>query len=80
MDSNVQVVGEFGLGEFVNRFQHGSLVMKLPDSDISKIPTLLFGSINGTIGVIASLPKEQFLFLEKLQVSSFRPLGYDSVG
>lgn len=52
----------------VNRFQHGSLVMQLPDSETTKIPTVLFGTILGIIGVIASLPRQQFQFLEKLQV------------
>lgn len=28
----LQTVGRYHLGEFVNRFQHGSLVMRLPDS------------------------------------------------
>lgn len=65
----VQMVGQYHLGDFVNRFRHGSLVMKLPDSEAAKIPTVLFGTVNGTIGVIASLPQEQFLFLGKLQVS-----------
>ncbi len=62
-----QVVGEFGLGEFVNRFQRGSLVMKLPDTEAARIPTVLFGTVNGAIGVIASLPKERFEFLWRLQ-------------
>lgn len=65
----VQVVGEYHLGDMVNRFQHGSLVMQLPDNETAQIPTLLFGTILGIIGVIASLPRERFLFLEKLQVS-----------
>jgi DNA damage-binding protein 1 len=60
-------VGQFHLGEFVNRFRHGSLVMKLPDSELSKIPTVLFGTISGVIGVLASLPKEHFGVLHKLQ-------------
>ncbi|KAF5752708.1 hypothetical protein HS088_TW01G00624 [Tripterygium wilfordii] len=63
----LEVVGEYHLGEFVNRFRHGSLVMRMPDSDVGQIPTIIFGTINGVIGVIASLPHEQFLFLEKLQ-------------
>ena len=66
----VQVVGEYHLGDMVNRFQHGSLVMQLPDNETAQIPTLLFGTILGIIGVIASIPQEQFLFLEKLQVSA----------
>ncbi|KAK0579839.1 hypothetical protein LWI29_032279 [Acer saccharum] len=65
----LEVVGEYHLGEFVNRFRHGSLVMRLPDSDVGQIPTVIFGTINGVIGVIASLPHEQYLFLEKLQTN-----------
>ena len=63
------MVGEYHLGEFINRFRHGSLVMRLPDSDIGQIPTVIFGTVNGVIGVIASLPHDQYIFLEKLQSS-----------
>ncbi|KAF2310806.1 hypothetical protein GH714_017398 [Hevea brasiliensis] len=63
----LEVVGEYHLGEFVNRFRHGSLVMRLPDSDVGQIPTVIFGTVNGVIGVIASLRHEQYVFLEKLQ-------------
>ena len=63
----LEVAGEYHLGEFVNRFRHGSLVMRLPYSDVGQIPTVIFGTDNGVIGVIASLPHEQYLFLEKLQ-------------
>ncbi|KAK6154837.1 hypothetical protein DH2020_009085 [Rehmannia glutinosa] len=65
----LEVVGEYHLGEFVNRFRHGSLVMRLPDSDVGQIPTVIFGTVNGVIGVIASLPQEQYAFLEKLQTN-----------
>jgi DNA damage-binding protein 1 len=67
--SRLDVIGQFHLGEFVNRFRHGSLVMRLPDSELSTIPTLLFGTINGVIGVIASLPQDMFDFLRNLQVA-----------
>ncbi|EEC79792.1 hypothetical protein OsI_21216 [Oryza sativa Indica Group] len=63
----LEVVGEYHLGEFVNRLRHGSLVMRLPDSEMGQIPTVIFGTINGVIGIIASLPHEQYVFLEKLQ-------------
>ncbi|XP_068656195.1 DNA damage-binding protein 1a-like [Aristolochia californica] len=63
----LEVVGEYHLGEFVNKFRHGSLVMRLPDSDVGQIPTVIFGTVNGVIGVIASLPHDQYVFLEKLQ-------------
>ena len=64
----LQVVGEYHLGEFVNRFRAGSLVMKMPDSEAAAIPTMLFATINGVIGLVASLPKAQFEFLNRLQV------------
>ncbi|KAI3937749.1 hypothetical protein MKW92_004607 [Papaver armeniacum] len=54
--ARLESVGEYHLGESVNRFRHGSL-----------IPTVIFGTVNGVIGVIASLPQEHYLFLEKLQ-------------
>ncbi|KAJ6836683.1 DNA damage-binding protein 1a [Iris pallida] len=63
----LEVVGEYHLGEFVNRFRHGSLVMRLPDSEGGQIPTVIFGTVNGVIGVVASLPHDQYIFLEKLQ-------------
>lgn len=63
----LEVVGEYHLGEFVNRFRHGSLVMRLPDSETGQIPTVIFGTVNGVIGVIASLPHDQYIFLERLQ-------------
>ncbi|KAJ1703919.1 hypothetical protein LUZ63_003698 [Rhynchospora breviuscula] len=65
----LEVIGEFHLGEFVNCFRHGSLVMRLPDSDTGAIiPTVIFGTVNGVIGIVASLPHDQYLFLEKLQL------------
>ncbi|GJT97135.1 DNA damage-binding protein 1 isoform X2 [Tanacetum coccineum] len=65
----LEVVGEYHLGEFVNRFRHSSLMMRLPDSDVGQIPTIIFGTVNGVIGVIASLPQDQYLFMEKLQTN-----------
>ncbi|KAL6546328.1 DNA damage-binding protein 1a [Orobanche minor] len=70
----LEVVGEYHLGEFVNRFRHGSLVMRLPDSDVGQIPTVIFGTVNGVIGVVASLPHEQYVFLEKLQMNMRRAI------
>lgn len=65
--NRLDVVGEYNLGEMVNRFRRGSLVMQLPDSDASRLPQLLFGTINGVLGVMASLPRAQFEFLDRLQ-------------
>lgn len=63
----LQVTGEYHLGEFVNTFRHGSLVMRLPDPEAKEIPTVIFGTVNGVIGVVASLPQDLFQFLLRLQ-------------
>lgn len=63
----LDIVGQFHVGDYINRFRRGSLVMKLPDSEISKVPTILYGTINGAIGIIASLPAEQYEVLSELQ-------------
>lgn len=63
----LNMVGQYHLGDFVNRFREGSLVMRLPDSEISKLPTTLFGTINGAIGVIAALPEEHYKLLNEVQ-------------
>ncbi|XP_056168416.1 DNA damage-binding protein 1a-like [Syzygium oleosum] len=44
---SLEWIGEYHLGEFVNRFRHGSLVMRLPDSDVGQIPTVIFGTALG---------------------------------
>lgn len=61
----IGVIRMYHLGEFVNRFRHGSLVMQFSDSE--KIPTVIFGTANGVIGLIASLPPEKSAILGKLQ-------------
>ena len=63
----LEVVGEYHLGEFVNRFRRGSLSMHVSESGVSQVPTLLYGTVNGVLGVVASLPQEEFAFFTKLQ-------------
>ena len=65
--ARLQTVGCFHLGEFINAIRHGSLVMRLPDSELASIPTLLFGGVEGAIGVMASLPQDLYALLDKLQ-------------
>eukprot|EP00127_Corallochytrium_limacisporum_P006761 Clim_evm31s235 gene=Clim_evmTU31s235 len=65
--SRLEVVGEFHLGEFVNVFRHGSLVMQLPEESEQGIrPSLVFGTVSGMIGIVAHLTAEQYQFLWKL--------------
>lgn len=65
----LEVVGQYHLGEFVNKFRRGSLVMQLPDSETAAIPTKIFGTINGVIGIVASITQEKYEMLHKLQQS-----------
>jgi DNA damage-binding protein 1 len=41
--------------------------MRLPDSDLAALPTLLLGGVEGAIGVMASLPPDLFALLDRLQ-------------
>eukprot|EP01133_Synstelium_polycarpum_P003413 gene3413-3876_t len=59
-------VGHFHVGDSINKFYHGSLVT-LPDVDAPRIPTILFATVNGSIGVIVSISKEDYDFFFKLQ-------------
>lgn len=63
----LNVVGRMHLGEQVNVIKPGSLVMRMSDGELGDCPTRLFGTVNGSIGVLASLPHALFLTLERLQ-------------
>ncbi|GAM28062.1 hypothetical protein SAMD00019534_112380 [Acytostelium subglobosum LB1] len=65
-NSLLDSVGHFHLGEQINRFAHGSFVT-IPDLENTKIPTILFATVSGAIGVIASITKEDYEFFEQLQ-------------
>uniref|UniRef100_T1J441 DNA damage-binding protein 1 n=1 Tax=Strigamia maritima TaxID=126957 RepID=T1J441_STRMM len=65
---HLQEVGHFHLGEFINVFRHGSLVMQHPGE--SSTPTqgsVLFGTIHGAIGLVTQMPGDFFNFLLDLQ-------------
>ncbi|XP_068761921.1 DNA damage-binding protein 1-like [Montipora capricornis] len=66
--SYLQEAGQFHLGEFVNVFRHGSLVMEHPGEASSPFQgCILFGTVNGTIGIVAQLPQELSNFLTQIQ-------------
>jgi len=67
----LDIVGEFHVGEFINRFRRGSLT--IADSSIAPpLCQLLFGSVNGVLGVVMAIPQEQFTVLKKVQDSLSR--------
>jgi DNA damage-binding protein 1 len=63
----LEPVGAFHVGDLVNRFRQGSLIMKLPDAETPTLQTTLYCTVYGAIGVIASLPEEAFRFFWSLQ-------------
>ncbi|XP_035205330.1 LOW QUALITY PROTEIN: DNA damage-binding protein 1-like, partial [Stegodyphus dumicola] len=65
---HLQEVGHFHLGEMVNVFRHGSLVMQHPGEITTPTQgSVLFGTVNGAVGLVTQLPEEYFLFLNEVQ-------------
>jgi len=75
----LNVIGEFHLGEFVNAFRHGSLVMKTESGSSSSSENdvissfhqvhgnMLYATVNGVLGVMADLDKAQYTMLLDIQ-------------
>ncbi|XP_033962614.1 LOW QUALITY PROTEIN: DNA damage-binding protein 1 [Pseudochaenichthys georgianus] len=65
---HLQEVGVFHLGEFVNVFCHGSLVLQnLGESSTPHPGAVLFGTVNGMIGLVTSLSEGWYSLLLDLQ-------------
>ncbi|KAG9336353.1 hypothetical protein JZ751_002700 [Albula glossodonta] len=65
---HLQEVGVFHLGEFVNVFSHGSLVLQnLGESSTPTQGSVLFGTVNGMIGLVTSLSEGWYSLLMDLQ-------------
>ena len=61
-------VGQIHVGDFINTFSHGSLVMQnLGDTSIPHSGSVLFGTVGGAIGLVTQLPQDFFEFLQDLQ-------------
>lgn len=60
-------VGQFHLGSRVNRIQHGSLVMQMAENEGPATKTLIFGTTDGMLGVIASIKPDAYNFFLELQ-------------
>ncbi len=58
----------FHLGDFINTFRHGSLVMQnIGESTIPTHGSVLFGTVNGTVGLVTQLTEEFYHFLLEVQ-------------
>lgn len=62
------VTGRFHVGEFVNCISRGALVINpMVDNEPRISPSHLFGTVNGVIGVVAPLNREQYIWLQSLE-------------
>ncbi|KAF9395125.1 DNA damage-binding protein 1a [Podila verticillata] len=68
----LQRVGCWHIGEQVNCFKPGTLIMSNQENDAPAVPKLLFATVSGTIGVIASLNKENYDLLRQLEINLSR--------
>lgn len=67
--STLNEAGRYHLGEFVNVFRHGSLIIHHANEQVTPIQSsILFGTVSGAIGLVAAIPKEMFEFLMQVQV------------
>lgn len=64
----MQEVGQFHLGDMVNVFRHGSLVMQnLGESSTPTQGCVLFGTTSGAIGLVTQIPSSFYEFLRNLE-------------
>ncbi|XP_058813684.1 DNA damage-binding protein 1 [Topomyia yanbarensis] len=61
-------VAQFHLGDMVNVFRHGSLVMQnIGERTTPTSGCVLFGTVSGAIGLVTQIPPDYYEFLRKLQ-------------
>jgi DNA damage-binding protein 1 len=60
--SRLQLIGAYHLGEMINVFRHGSLVMSHVTNDCGPpIHTpIIYGTVEGGLGIIAQLPEQYY--------------------
>ncbi|KAI4468317.1 dna repair/rna processing cpsf family [Holotrichia oblita] len=66
--SQMQEVGQFHVGDMINVFRHGSLVMQnLGETSTPTSGCVLFGTVGGAIGLVTQIPADFYEFLFELQ-------------
>ncbi|XP_028142182.1 DNA damage-binding protein 1 [Diabrotica virgifera virgifera] len=66
--SQMQEVGQFHVGDMINVFRHGSLVMQnIAESSTPTRGCVLFGTVGGAIGLVTQIPQDFYEFLQELQ-------------
>ncbi|KAF9197041.1 DNA damage-binding protein 1a [Haplosporangium sp. Z 11] len=61
--------GGWHLSDQVNQFKHGSLVMANQEGDAPATPKLLFVTVSGAIGVVATLTKDMYELFHHLETN-----------
>ncbi|GIX79235.1 DNA damage-binding protein 1, partial [Caerostris extrusa] len=65
---HLQECGHFHVAEMINVFRHGSLVMQHPGEMTTPTQgSVLYGTVNGCIGLVTQLPEEYYTFLCEVQ-------------
>ena len=55
------------VGDMINCFRSGSLVMRLPEHELSGQSSVLFGTVGGMIGMVLTLPHNKYMALSRIQ-------------
>ncbi|KAF4521020.1 hypothetical protein B566_EDAN002515 [Ephemera danica] len=64
----MQEVGQFHLGDMINVFRHGSLIMQhVFETSVPTQGCVLFGTVNGAIGLVTQIPGDFYDFLRQLE-------------
>ncbi|TKR68008.1 hypothetical protein L596_024061 [Steinernema carpocapsae] len=70
----LNITGQFYLGDMVNCFSLGELLNAPLDSSVSFSNTLLFGTVDGSLGVITQLQPNIFEYLHAIQTKLSKAL------
>lgn len=66
--SQMHEVGQFHVGDMINVFRHGSLVMQnIGETSTPTRGCVLFGTVGGAIGLVTQIPQNFYEFLLDLQ-------------
>lgn len=61
-------VAQYHLGDMVNVFRHGSLVMQnVGERTTPNLGCILYGTVSGAIGLVTQIPPDFYEFLRSLQ-------------
>ncbi|RKP19206.1 hypothetical protein ROZALSC1DRAFT_29167, partial [Rozella allomycis CSF55] len=75
-EGNCKTIAQYHLGENINVITEGSLVVKSPELENILENTFIFGTIFGTVGVVAKISPDLFEVLAKLQRNLARHLNF----